>query len=227
MHISFKVTNVFPILLPAEKKQMNKKCVKCHFNSPVSAKFCVRCNGNFVEVSNVRLSAEAKPTILMRITVIFLLCVIGLGCFYYSLIFSSDSLSFEQRESVERSIRILREKGFSDEVFYLENLAAFRGSDNWLNDSVPKESAYASTNYPFEIMTIYPDFFTYTVDDLERAAILLHEAKHLQGANEEKAYAFVWVNRYKLGWTQEKYGNSVVWRNVRLQTIEFAPYLFE
>lgn len=206
---------------------MNKECAKCNLNSPASAKFCVRCNENFVEVSTAESFAEAKPTILMRITVVFLLCVIGLGGFYYSLVFSSDSLSFEQRESVERSIQILREKGFSNEVFYLEYLATFRGSDNWLNNSVPKESAYASTNYPFEIMTIYPDFFTYTADDLERAAILLHEAKHLQGANEKKAYAFVWANRFKLGWTQEKYGNSIVWRNVRLQTKEFAPHLFE
>lgn len=206
---------------------MHKKCPKCNLNNPASIKSCVRCNLNLLEVSTKNIIQKSSPTILMRITVVFLLCIIGLGGFYYSLIFSSESLSSEQEQAIDRSIQILREKGFSDEVFYLENLAAFRGSDNWLNGSVPKESAYAATNYPFEIMTIYPDFFTYPQDDLERAAILLHEAKHLQGADEKKAYSFVWANRYKLGWTEENYGNSIVWRNVRLQTKEYAPHLFE
>lgn len=206
---------------------MNKKCNKCDLNNPASAKFCVRCNTNFVEVETSTSVKRSSPTILMRIAVIILLCIIGLGGFYYSLIFSSEPLSSEDQQSIDRSIDILRDKGFTKEVFYLEYLAAYRGSDNWLNDSVPKENAYAATNYPFEIMTIYPDFFTYTVDDLERAAIILHEAKHLQGADEKAAYSFVWVNRFKLGWTEQNYGNSVVWKNVRLQTKEFAPHLFE
>ena len=63
-------------------------------------------------------------------------------------------------------------------------------------------------------------------DDTERAAILLHEAKHLQGADEKEAYQFVWENRKKLGWTKETHGNSLVWRNVRKQTKEVAPNLF-
>lgn len=75
-------------------------------------------------------------------------------------------------------------------------------------------------------MTIYPDFFEYTQDDTERAAILLHEAQHLKGADEKEAYEFVWRRRKQLGWTKENYRDSVVWRNVRKQTIEFAPNLF-
>lgn len=163
----------------------------------------------------------------MRIALVLVMCIVAIAGFYFSLIYTSDPLTSAEQETVNRAIQVLREKGFLEEVFYLENFASFRGSDNWLNGSVPKENAYAATNYPFEIMTIYPDFFTYTQDDLERAAILLHEAKHLKGADEKKAYSYVWTNRYKLGWTEENYGTSIIWLNVRLQTQEFAPHLFE
>ena len=108
----------------------------------------------------------------------------------------------------------------------LEHVTTFRGSDHWLNASVAKESAYAATNFPFEIMTLYPDFFVYPVDEVERAAILLHEARHLLGDDEKEAYSFVWENRQKLGWTRYKYAASPVWSNVQLQTRDLAPGLF-
>lgn len=146
--------------------------------------------------------------------------------FYLSLIFSSKRLTYEEKQTVQRAIAVLDEKGFSTEVFLLNYLTAFRANDNWLNASVPKENAYAATNYPFEIITVYPDFFTYPVDDTERAAILLHEAQHLKGAEEKEAYKFVWENRHRLGWTQETHGNSFIWKNVRLQTREQVPELF-
>ena len=75
-------------------------------------------------------------------------------------------------------------------------------------------------------MTVYPEFFTVTMDDTERAAILLHEAQHLKGADEKEAYEFVWRNRKQLGWTKQAYRNSMIWRSVRQQTKEFAPNLF-
>ena len=76
------------------------------------------------------------------------------------------------------------------------------------------------------MITIYPDFFAYPEDDIERAAILLHEARHLKGDGEAEAYEFVWRNRKYLGWTEEKYGDSVTWLNIRTQTHEYAPNLF-
>ncbi len=121
---------------------------------------------------------------------------------------------------------ILQKKGFDDEVFFLDKLAVFRSNDNWLNASIDKENAYAATNFPFEIMTLYPDFYNYTVDDTERAAVLLHEAKHLQGMDEREAYDFVWKNRKKLGWISAIYRNSTVWNGVRKQTMEYSPQLF-
>lgn len=158
------------------------------------------------------------------------ICIIVVFCvvagFHLSLLFSAKGLTTEQRVEVNRAIILLEERGFANEVFYLKYVAAFRSEDNWLNASVPKENAFAATNFPFEIMTLYPDFFTYPVDDTERAAILLHEAKHLKGADEKEAYEFVWLNRVKLGWTKEKYHDSFVWENIRRQTKEYVPLMF-
>ncbi len=206
---------------------MNKKCPKCKLNNFADANECLRCKGDLRQVASKKSRNGFAPTLLMRVGVVFVLLVLGLAGFYLSLIWSSEPLTAKEREKVTRAIAVLKEKGFTDEVFYLENLAVFRGSDNWLNGSVPKENAYAATNYPFEIMTLYPDFFTYPQDDLERASILLHEAKHLQGYDEKLAYSYVWANRSKLGWTEANYKHSVVWKNVKLQTKEFAPHLFE
>ncbi len=153
-------------------------------------------------------------------------CILAVFGFYLSMIFTSASLKYDEKKQIQTAIDVLEEKGFSGEVFLLRRLTNYRGNDNWLNASTKSENAYAATNFPFEIMTIYPDFFTFTVDDTERAAILLHEAQHLKGADEKEAYEFVWHNRQKLGWTKAKYGNSIIWRNVRKQTHEFAPNLF-
>lgn len=142
------------------------------------------------------------------------------------MIFTSKPLSYDEKQTVNKAIAILDEKGFSSEVFKLNYLTSYRANDHWLNASVEKESAYAATNFPFEIMTIYPDFFQYPADDIERAAILLHEAKHLEGKDEKEAYKFVWENRAKIGWTKQIYGNSIVWRSVRKLTKEYAPELF-
>jgi len=142
------------------------------------------------------------------------------------LIASAKSLSLEQKTTVAAAIHVLRDKGFSSEALWLDNFTIFRSNDNWLNASVAKESAYAATNFPFGIITLYSDFFSYPVDDTERAAILLHEARHLRGDDEKEAYGFVWKNRKQLGWTEDKHFESPVWKNIRHQTRENVPNLF-
>jgi hypothetical protein len=153
-------------------------------------------------------------------------CILIIIGFYISLIVSAARLSRDQKATVNRAIGILREKGFDTEAAMLSTITTFRASDNWLNASVEKENAYAATNFPFEIMTFYPDFFTYPADDVEKAAILLHEARHLLGEGEKEAYAFVWKNRARLGWTRQDHGNSALWLNVRQQTLEQVPDIF-
>ncbi len=207
---------------------MTKKCPNCKLVNFEHSTECGRCKCDLVEVASVPGKSDEPllPKILMRVGVFAVVCGFAILGFYISMIFSSDPLKLEERQSIQKAIAILDEKGFSREVFLLNYLTSFRGNDHWLNASVEKENAFAATNYPFEIMTIYPDFFKYSTDDVERAAMLLHESKHLEGMDEKAAYEYVWKNRAKLGWTEETYSDSMIWNNVRNQTKEFAPELF-
>ncbi|MEP6944518.1 MAG: hypothetical protein ABJA02_01275 [Acidobacteriota bacterium] len=203
---------------------MSNHCSKCGSANFTAAKDCSRC-GSWLGIER-RGSRTFGAKLARRATVFVLVCVTLLAGFYLSLIGSANRLTLIQKQSMRSAVAIVRQKGFTDEALLLENLAAFRSSDNWLNASVAKENAYAATNFPFEIVTLYPDFFTYPADDTERAAILLHEARHLAGKDEHDAYEFVWKHRQQLGWTAEFYRESPVWQNVRRQTQENVPELF-
>ncbi len=206
---------------------MNIKCSNCGLVNFPHASTCERCNTALGAPENVaRPGSKPHSRIAGRIMVCAAVCISAILGFYLSLIASANPLSIEEKSIVRAAIRVLKEKGFTEEIFFLEHLAVFRSDDNWLNATVAKENAYAATNFPFEIVTLYPDFFTYPVDDPERAAILLHEARHLRGKDEKDAYEFVWRNRRQLGWIEEKYSESPVWRNVRNQTREYVPELF-
>ncbi len=209
---------------------MKKKCLNCNLVNFADSEKCVRCLSELLEVSTLPHQKVQKipliSKILKRTAIFVVVSLFSILVFYLSMIFTSDPLSFEEKQVVEKAIAVLDEKGFSNEVFLLEYFTSFRANDHWLNASVEKENAYAATNFPFEIMTIYPDFFQFSRDDTERAAILLHEAKHLEGKDEKEAYKFVWKNRKQLGWTKETHGGSPIWRSVRKQTREYAPELF-
>ncbi len=206
---------------------MRKRCSKCSLVNFADAISCARCQSELIETTSVEtIKAKSKWRFVARIATFCVVCLVGLLGLYFSLLVSADPLSIEQKYSVRRAIGVLKDKGFSQQAFLLENLTVLRSNDNWLNASVAKENAYAATNFPFEIMTLYPDFFTYPLDDIERAAILLHEAEHLKGRNEHDAYEFVWTHRKQLGWTRDPYISSPVWRNVGRQTIENARDLF-
>jgi hypothetical protein len=214
---------------------MNKKCPNCNVINFISAEKCVRCetslDGVEPEINRKISSREPQKSlrakILKRAAVCLTVCVGVLFCFYLSLLMTSKSLAYEEKQSVQRAIDILDAKDFDHEVFLLRHLTSFRGNDNWLNASTRDENAYAATNFPFEIITIYPEFFTVPQDDTERAMILLHEAQHLKGADEREAYDFVWRNRKKLGWTRETHAASKIFINVEKQTREFAFDLFQ
>lgn len=145
---------------------------------------------------------------------------------YFSLTLTSDPLTSEQRQIVNRAIDVLDHQGFGGDAFLLRRLVNFRVTDNWWNRWVGHGQAYAATNFPFEVVTLYPDFFTRAADDVERAMILLHETYHLRGSGEPQAHRQVWLQKHKLGWTQEKYGQTRVWKNVREFTAQFAPEIF-
>lgn len=152
--------------------------------------------------------------------------VLAVVAFYLSLLTTSLPPAPQDRPAIDRAIAILEEKGFNNEVFLLRNTVTFRSTDHWLNSLTPKENAYASTNFPFHIITLYGDFYTKTVDDTERAMVLLHEARHLVGENENEAYAYVWKNRHQLGWTIRTHGTTPSYITIEQQTREMAPEIF-
>lgn len=146
--------------------------------------------------------------------------------FYLSLIITSAPVDSEDRQTIDRAVALLEARGFEREVFLLRRAAMFRASDNWLNQLTDKENAYAATNFPLAMITVYPDFFTKAHDDTERAMILLHEAQHLRGADEPEAYEFVWRSRRQLGWTQLSHGTTPTFITIELQTREYNPQMF-
>lgn len=211
---------------------MNKKCPACNLINFSNAVKCKRCDADLRSFQDVQTASEKpkrspKAKLLRRAAVCLAVCLFTLFGFYLSLLVSAKRLAYEEKQKIERAIQILDEKGFSKEVFLLRYLTAYRANDNWLNASTREENAYAATNFPFEIMTIYPDFFLYSQDETDSAAILLHEAQHLLGKDEPEAYEYVWKNRHRLGWTQETHGSSKVYQNTQRQTREVAPQLFQ
>ena len=145
--------------------------------------------------------------------------------FYFSLLATSQPVNSADMAEVNRAIDVLATKGFGREVFLLRHTVTYRSTDNWLNRVIFKENAFAATNFPFQMITLYPDFYTKATDDTERAMVLLHEAQHLQGADEQNAYAYVWKNRARLGWTRNIYGWTPTYMDVAGQTRENAPEL--
>jgi len=169
---------------------------------------------------------QNRRSIAGKVANTILISMAAISVLYSSLVAFSLPLAPHEMESVENAIRILETRGFDREVFLLRHMAIFRDSDNWLNGSIPKEASYAATNFPVQIITLYPDFYTKAQDDTERAMILLHEARHLQGDSESDAYAFVWKNREQLGWTQLSHGTTPTYVTIHDQTRENAPELF-
>ncbi len=145
---------------------------------------------------------------------------------YASLLLTSDGLTDLQHATVVEAIDTLERAGFDTEARGLRRYASFRGSDNWWNRHVGHANAYAATNFPFGVVTLYPAFFRLPIDDTERAAILLHESHHLRGGEEDEALLRVWLDKGQLGWTAARYGHTRVWRNTREWTAGTLPRLF-
>jgi len=202
-----------------------RKCASCGLVNARSDKTCRRCGKAFGPDLETLIRPQ-KRTLWKRISWVLGATSLLLIIFYASLLISSDSLTTEQRKRVESAIYLIRKQGFTREAFVLNHLASFRATDNWLNNYVGHHDAYAATNFPFEIVTLYPEFFEVPIDDTERAAVLLHEARHLLGDNEDAALENGWKNKRQLGWTTEKYSQTKVWdATMRLTKARF-PYMF-
>jgi len=216
----------------------NSKCSQCGLVNFAGAGVCKRCGAPLgaacVPAPAVDPAGEAcaeEPSgggrsLSRRVLAGLGLSALAVFGWYLSLLATSERATYEQRQQVERAVAVIERAGLSRDAFLLRHLTAYRTSDNWWNRATGHAEAYAATNFPFEVVTLYPDFFAYAADDTERAVILLHEARHLGGAGEEEALASVWRDKRRLGWTRERYGQTRVWKNVSEFTRRYAPGLF-
>ena len=146
---------------------------------------------------------------------------------FLSLLVTSDGLTPEQRQMVTEAVGVVERGNFTRDAAVLNHVVFYRSSDNWWNKHVGHQNAYAATNFPFAVVTLYPAFFRVPVDATERAAILLHESQHVFGVDEPTALQRVWLGKGRLGWTAERYSRTRVWRNTREWTKDAAAVLFQ
>lgn len=214
-----------------------RKCLQCGLVNLAADETCRRCGASLTLEQSEATGEEStaaepdeekvpKRSVVRRLSWILGTTLILVFAAYMSLLLTSEELQFDQRQTVKNAIAILRQKGFDRQAFVLDNLVKYRSTDNWWNRYVGHHDAYAATNFPFEVVTLYPEFFTTAVDDTERAAILLHESYHLFGSGEEASLAGVWREKQQLGWTEDKYGYTKVWNNTRELTTAEVPKLF-
>ncbi|MBD0369874.1 MAG: hypothetical protein ICV60_03405 [Pyrinomonadaceae bacterium] len=210
----------------------SRKCPRCGPVNFAGTEVCKRCGTALGEADSHAPDEAAKAVrgfgwLIKRALVVLSVVLALLLIFYGSLLKSSERLSYDQQQVLASSINTLEAGGFSREAFILRNFVAFRATDNWWNRYVGHREAYAATNFPFEVVTLYPEFFNNAVDDTERAAILLHESYHLFGSGEQPALEGTWRNKKRLGWTKDKYAQTKVFRNTRELTVNQVPQLFQ
>ena len=75
---------------------------------------------------------------------------------FLSLLITSDGLTYEQEQTVNEAIAIVERGGFGREARVLRNVVFYRSSDSWWNKHVGHPNAYAATNFPFAVVTLYP-----------------------------------------------------------------------
>ena len=205
------------------------KCPQCALVNFAEVDKCRRCGQHLASVGPITeepAEPAENPNLNLRVLPVLGTIVALVFTWWVSLLLSSDGLDPAQRATVERAVAILRASGFDREVFLLDKMTSFRSSDNWWNEYVGHGQAYAATNFPFQVMTLYPPFFERSADDVERAIILLHEAQHLRGRDEPTALAEVWRVKSRLGWTAARYGDTRVWKNTREWTHTELPRFF-
>lgn len=206
------------------------KCRQCRLVNFGSVEVCGRCGGGAQDTDTSANDEEPENghrSLLKRACFVLGSVCFLLLFFYISLLETSEAVTSEEKQIVTPAINVIERQGFAREAFLLWRLANYRTSDHWWNRWTGHADAYAATNFPFQIVTLYPDFFKVPIDDIERAAILLHEAQHLCGKGEESAFTRVWRNKAQLGWTKEIYNNTRVWKNVAEFTQHHAPKLFQ
>ena len=212
-----------------------RKCPNCGLVNSAGDELCRRCAAQLAapaleapRTTEALISGQPpKRGFLKRVTWVLGATTVVLIIWYVSLLMSSGGLQPDQREKVQGAIALLQQQGFTREAFVLSHLTAFRSTDNWWNSYIGHRDAYAATNFPFEVVTLYPEFFQIPIDDRERAAVLLHESRHLFGEGEDAALYAAWHEKRKLGWTAERYQQTRLWDATERLTRARFPYMFQ
>ena len=134
---------------------------------------CRRCGAGLTEDDSLAPEPFApepdepprKRSLIKRLLWIISATLLILIVWYLSLLISSDRLQPDQALKVDVAIALLEQTGFTREGFVLRHATMFRSTDNWWNRWLGHHDAYAATNFPFEIVTLYPEFFNDPVDD--------------------------------------------------------------
>src|SRR5438128_7104073 len=214
-----------------EPRMTRNKCAQCGLVNSAADEHCRRCGSVLSRAETPGVGVEAAPqkkrSLLRRLIWILSTTILLLLVAYMSLLLTSEELAYERRETVKQALAVLEQKGFAKQAFVLNHLVMYRDTDNWWNRYVGHHDAYAATNFPFEVVTLYPEFFALPVDDRERAAVLLHEARHLMGDGEDAALQTTWKNKQRLGWTSDKYNRTRVWDATEDLTKARFPYMFQ
>ncbi len=209
----------------------SRKCGACGLINFASAETCRRCKSTLDEQPGVdpaptTVGSRREQSVARRLLWLAVTTLVLVFLWSRSLLLTSEPIDARQQQVVQQAIAILEHSGFSREALMLRHFANFRATDNWLNNALGHRDAYAATNFPLGVLTVYPKFFTVAVDDTERAAILLHEAQHLLGAGETAALERTWRGKQQLGWTADRYADTRVWKNTREYTAADVPALF-
>jgi hypothetical protein len=208
-----------------------RKCAQCGLVNFAVSDACRRCNAVLIDaapaeaevpVSSNRRRSPGRQLLWLAGVIVSLIFL-----WSRSLLLTSVPIDAGQRQLVMEAVTLLEHAGFSREMVVLRHFANYRATDNWWNEYLGHHDAYAATNFPLGVVTLYPAFFTVPTDGVERAAILLHEAEHLLGAGEETALERVWRNKQRIGWTSDNYGSTRVWRTTKGWTAAGVPGLFD
>jgi hypothetical protein len=204
------------------------RCPQCQLVNFADTAGCRRCGAALDATAAATADAAATSGSGIAKRLLWLAAVTAAVMFGWSrsLVLTSEPIDDAQRALVMHAIARIEDAGFSREVVMLRHFANYRATDNWWNRHLGHGDAYAATNFPLGVVTLYRPFFEYAADDTERAAVLLHEAQHLLGAGEADALETVWREKGRLGWTATKYGQTRVWRNTREWTQAALPQLF-
>lgn len=206
-------------------------CARCGLVNFAVDRNCRRCGATLLPGSSIDevspVQVEKGRGFGRKLLWVFGMTLTLLFVAFMSLLVSSRGLDYDERQRVAKAIAVIEQADFSKEAFVFRNLVTYRGTDSWWNQYVGHQSAWAATNFPFEVVTLYPPFFKFAVDDTERAAILLHESYHLFGAGEEAALQGAWLEKGRLGWTAYEYSQTRAWKNTREWTAGSVPALFK